>query len=708
MGYSGRARRGSRLNRRGLLGVAGLSVAAGLGLVGCQCSRDDAAVARADAAAPSGESARHVAVADAGEPVADPGAAVHEGSALARSPRGDRLYVVDEDHRALHVLELPLGEGPARTVALPGRPAQVVALSDRVLVTLREPSALWIAAPGGAGELRETARVALPDDAWGLAVSRDGGAALVTSAWSSRLSRVDLRAAKLSWSVEVAREPRGVVLRDDGRAYVSHLTGSQLTRVDDTAGQPKVSRVELPAAPLRTPVGRRLPATLNYALALSPGGERLFAPRHAVGALGKNAWFGAASVDVLLTEDDTPLAPARVAPAPGLRSELAEQLISGGDTAVPGSSLTPFTQPRAVLYRSTTETLLVASEGDDRIVELDALALDPTMAVRTVYQVGSEYHPEIEVAKRGAAPAGLALSKDEATLWVYCRATNDVVQLALAAPDEFRMHRDETQAHVSLAPDSLGPGGATGRKLFYSALDPVASGGLACAGCHPEGRDDGMVWHQATFTTEDGEATNFTGSEHQIPTDAKTQGVPRRTPMLAGRVRAEGPYGWLGESRSLVERELHGFRLHRWGASPEHSEGAARTRAEAIADYLRRGLEAPVRATRPLSALEEQGRVLFESAGTGCSECHPAASEYTTRETLPLPPLPARAGFDAEPTARFKVPSLRYLAGRAPYFHDGSAPSLEALIANNHDRMGKTEHLTADERKALVAFLGTL
>ena len=28
---------------------------------------------------------------------------------------------------------------------------------------------------------------------------------------------------------------------------------------------------------------------------------------------------------------------------------------------------------------------------------------------------------------------------------------------------------------------------------------------------------------------------------------------------------------------------------------------------------------------------------------------------------------------------RFKVPSLRALAGRAPYFHDGSAPSLEAV-----------------------------
>lgn len=55
---------------------------------------------------------------------------------------------------------------------------------------------------------------------------------------------------------------------------------------------------------------------------------------------------------------------------------------------------------------------------------------------------------------------------------------------------------------------------------------------------------------------------------------------------------------------------------------------------------------------------------------------------------------------------RFKVPSLRALAGRAPYFHDGSAPSLEAVI-DSHDRRFAI-HLTPDEKAALVMFLSAL
>jgi cytochrome c peroxidase len=70
-----------------------------------------------------------------------------------------------------------------------------------------------------------------------------------------------------------------------------------------------------------------------------------------------------------------------------------------------------------------------------------------------------------------------------------------------------------------------------------------------------------------------------------------------------------------------------------------------------------------------------------------------------------LPPPP---GFEEEEDGAFKAPSLFFVAGTAPYYHDGSAPTLEALIAKNNDRMGTTNHLSADEKKALVAYLETL
>lgn len=55
----------------------------------------------------------------------------------------------------------------------------------------------------------------------------------------------------------------------------------------------------------------------------------------------------------------------------------------------------------------------------------------------------------------------------------------------------------------------------------------------------------------------------------------------------------------------------------------------------------------------------------------------------------------------------FKVPSLRNIAVTAPYFHDGSAQTLEqAVVIMGHYQLGR--HLGAEDVRLLVAFLHTL
>ena len=66
------------------------------------------------------------------------------------------------------------------------------------------------------------------------------------------------------------------------------------------------------------------------------------------------------------------------------------------------------------------------------------------------------------------------------------------------------------------------------------------------------------------------------------------------------------------------------------------------------------------------------------------------------------------APFTADPDSAFKTPSLLFVGGTPPYYHDGRAPTLEALISGNDDRMGKTRQLSEEDRAALVAFLRTL
>ena len=55
---------------------------------------------------------------------------------------------------------------------------------------------------------------------------------------------------------------------------------------------------------------------------------------------------------------------------------------------------------------------------------------------------------------------------------------------------------------------------------------------------------------------------------------------------------------------------------------------------------------------------------------------------------------------------RFKVPGLRGLAGRAPYFHDGSARSL-AEVVSHYERQFDIDFCD-HEKEALVAFLSAL
>ena len=55
---------------------------------------------------------------------------------------------------------------------------------------------------------------------------------------------------------------------------------------------------------------------------------------------------------------------------------------------------------------------------------------------------------------------------------------------------------------------------------------------------------------------------------------------------------------------------------------------------------------------------------------------------------------------------KFKGPILRGLAGRAPYFHNGSAATLMDAVSFYDTRFNL--HLSQQDKDALVAFLKTL
>lgn len=665
-----------------------------------------------------------------------------EGQALVKSPNEAALYLADEDHSALRRVALTAdltaapeiadppkihsGDATEARVELPGHPAQVFATGDRVLVTVRDPGLLMVFSSSEAP--KELGRVALPYDAWGLAVSPDATTAYVTSAWSHQLTKIDLVALRVVWSIDVAREPRGVTVTADGaRVYVSHLVGADLTRVD-VAGEPKLTRVDFPADPLRTFAGdKTVSASLGYATILSPDGHRLFTARHALGALW--SWQGNSTVDVLSTLTGAPVVTIRGGKPYGQAS--LEQLKDGPSWADYAGSFAVgagrFSQPRAMVYRRKTNHLLVASEGQARLAELDALSSAPGVIINRFYRLGGlppEEPTKIRVSPHCGAPTGLALSADEDIAWVYCRTTDNVVAVRLT-PDGARgvsseisyvanaaYHRKLSPwgpfAYARLAVPEVKESLALGRRLFFDAEEPVVSNEQACAGCHPDGRDDGHVWREARDSISDHDIPHFhAGPSLANGLEQRPYGVARQTPMLAGRVTAMGPYGWHAESATLVDRIKAGFQLHR--VYELQTDGATmRMRAEPLAEYLRTSLVAPPRDARDLDEQEQKGKSLFESPKTRCVTCHVVKSEFTDRSTTPLPGFRVLKYFEEDPRKDYKVPSLFYVGSTAPYYHDGSEATLDDLVEHNKDRMGHTSHLTAGERAQLVAYLKTL
>lgn len=666
-----------------------------------------------------------------------------EGQALVRAPNEAALYLADEETKALRRVALtpdlteapPFADPPSihfgdaveARVELPGRPAQVFATGDRVLVTVRDPGLLMVFSTGSAP--KELGRVALPYDAWGLAVSPDASVAYVTSAWTHKLTRIDLASLRVTWSVDVAREPRGVTVTADGaQVFVSHLIGADLTRID-VAADPKVVRVNFPADPLRTFAGdKTVSASLGYAAILSPDGHRLFVARHALGALW--SWQGNSTVDVLSTVTGAPVvAPRGGKPYGQVTTETLKDGPRWADHAgAIGQESGTFFQPRALVYRRKTNHLLVASEGQARLAELDALSSAPGMIVNRFYRLGGLAPKEptkIQIPPHCGAPSGIALSEGEDVAWVYCRTTDNVVAVRLT-PDGARSVSSEISYVANGAyHDKLSPWGpfayarlavpeakesqALGRRLFFDAEEPVVSGNMACAGCHPDGRDDGHVWREVQpRSPSPGETGHFrAGPSLAIGLEPDPYGVARQTPMLAGRVNAIGPYGWHGESATLVDRIKAGFKLHRQYGNVLTDGATLRMRAEPLAEYLRTGLVPPPREAREQGEQEQKGKGVFESPKTRCLTCH-IKGEFTDRSTTPLRGFKVLPYFDEDPRRDYKVPSLVYVGSTAPYYHDGSMATLEDLVERNLDRMGKTSHLTAEERAQLVAYLKTL
>ena len=270
-----------------------------------------------------------------------------------------------------------------------------------------------------------------------------------------------------------------------------------------------------------------------------------------------------------------------------------------------------------------------------------------------------------------------------------------------------------------------------GRMLFF---DPILSGSrtVACASCH----NPGLAWADGRKL-----AAGVGQMELHTPTLIDVAWVP--------------VLGWDGKYRSLesvafgpllaplnmnnTEPEI----INRLASIPgyvqafeeafpdaETEKKITRPRIEqAIATFERTIVAARAPFDRWIAGDEtaisepaKRGFVLFNGKAA-CADCHqgPSFTDFSFHDIgIARENDIGRARLF--PTSlklqhAFKVPTLRDIARRAPYMHDGSLPTLEAVVEEYNtggiDRPSRSSlihplGLTADEKQDLITFLNTL
>lgn len=607
---------------------------------------------------------------------------------------GSELFGVHPDEGALSRLEpevervdqLDLGGTPTRLAPL---------VPDRLVVSLRSARSLALVRVGeDTMELERT--VAVGAEPFGVVARQDATRVYVAVSQEDAVLELDGGSLEVLRSWVVEGQPRWLALHTSGDAlFVAPARDAAVTRIDLVADA--TARLELP--PLtRALVGEtvELAARPSGDPAISPRGDVLLVPVLAVdhASTVDPPTFGARPQNGFSTG------------GPGLGVERVNPAVVGwalepvGGTVVAGEPVLPFFVAGSVwrrgqgVARGAPTSVQIDPSGRFFSVTLGASDAVATVALRPFvgqglapsrfgpgggwwdpprFQDGMPYTPPpaggfwerpVVVTPTLDGPSAVVFA-GAGVAYVHEQRARSMAELdwaeAVRIAEEARMGRTspqwfplQTVESIPVAQQALSAELEAGRWLFHSAVDrqmSASGSGVACATCHVDGRDDGLTWALDTG--------------------------PRQTPSLAGPVSATPPFTWTEHTASVgdVARiKARGL----MGGSGLGAETAAQL--EAYVDWIdsvdRPGLR------------DAAGEARFRDAG--CVGCH----------ALPLGTdgrAHALQGLDAVDT-----PALAGVATTAPYLHDGSAPSLRALLEGAHEGVPP---LTADDVDVLEAYL---
>ncbi len=329
--------------------------------------------------------------------------------------------------------------------------------------------------------------------------------------------------------------------------------------------------------------------------------------------------------------------------------------------------------PTALALSPLGDYLFVTLQGNDEVTVLDTLLMDVAAGLGSfVTRLGT-----------GAAPRGVAVDPATGRTFVHDFMSRSLTVLETEALFERGDRTVSASTVETVANEPLPLQVAHGKRLFYHAADTriSAEGYLSCATCHVDGGHDGRVF-------------DFAGRGEGLRNTADLRG---RGGVGQGNVHWSANFDEIQDFEIDVRNAFGGSGLMddddyaqtaaplgtpKAGLSADLDALAAYV-ASLGADHLPRS---PFRnADGSMTAAAGAGRQMFRTEG--CAGCH-AGLRFTDSGVGANPPLhdvgtlrTTSGGRLGGPLTGIDTPTLLGAWDTAPYFHDGSAATLDEVFA---------------------------
>ena len=522
--------------------------------------------------------------------------------------------------------------------------------------------------------LAVVAEIPVGDDPRTLSLTPDSKMALVANHGSATLSTVDLGHAVEFTQYPVGSMPYGVVTNGI-QAFVTEFGLGTVSVFDLKTGEFS-TRIPVDAFP--------------SGLALSRDGQSLFVTHLFTGLVTVIDLLTSTVRGTASTGADTNLSQfVVIAPdgtkayLPQTRSNITNTALLFDTTVFPVVNVLDMAKLQLLVpERITLDT------ADEPVNMPFAAALSPDGKTLYLANAGSDDVSVIDLSTNrklahlavGANPRGIAITPDGSRIFV-----NNVLDGTLSVINAKTLTVTDTipVTEIPIAAPVL-----LGKKLFNSAAEPALTtdNWISCATCHFDGTMDARTW----LGFPDG---------------------PRNTPSLVG-VAQTLPIHWSGDLDELQDVEItieeiqfgNGLIAGKAHDSlgPPHS--GISEELDALATYIA-SIEIPLSPYGGDREVIGRGRSVFEALN--CHTCHtpPLYTDLQLHDVGTGDPTTEKNSHGRG--TNFDTPSLRGIWLTAPYFHDGSAATLQQVL-----RAGTThnvsDNIDESELKDLIDFMRAL